>query len=77
LAADTLYREGQLSVQQIAAKLHITKRTLYGYLCQRGVAIGAVQPPLLPSPALPPLPSIVRDPREESWDGPGCGACLS
>jgi DNA invertase Pin-like site-specific DNA recombinase len=53
LAADTLYREGQLSVQQIAAKLHITKRTLYGYLRQRGVAIGAVQPPLLPSLALP------------------------
>src|SRR6187401_2830987 len=36
LAAETLYREGQLSVQQIAAKLHIAKSTLYVYLRHRG-----------------------------------------
>ena len=53
LAADTLYREGQLSVQQIAEKLNIAKSTLYVYLRHRGVAIGALQQPLLPSPAPP------------------------
>jgi DNA invertase Pin-like site-specific DNA recombinase len=53
LAAETLYREGQLSVQQIAAKLQIAKSTLYVYLRHRGVAIGAVQQPLLPSPVPP------------------------
>jgi DNA invertase Pin-like site-specific DNA recombinase len=53
LAAETLYREGQLSVQQIAEKLHIAKSTLYVYLRHRGVAIGALQQPLLPSPAPP------------------------
>ena len=58
LAADTLYREGQLSVQQIAEKLHIAKSTLYVYLRHRGVAIGALQHPLLPSPTPPrPRPS--------------------
>jgi len=40
LAAETLYREGQLSVRQIAAKLHIAKSTLYVYLRARGVLIG-------------------------------------
>jgi DNA invertase Pin-like site-specific DNA recombinase len=53
LAAETLYREGQLSVQQIAEKLHIAKSTLYVYLRHRGVAIGALQQPLLPSPVPP------------------------
>jgi DNA invertase Pin-like site-specific DNA recombinase len=53
LAAETLYREGQLSVQQIAEKLHIAKSTLYVYLRHRGVAIGALQQSLLPSPAPP------------------------
>jgi DNA invertase Pin-like site-specific DNA recombinase len=53
LAAETLYREGQLSVQQIAEKLHIAKSTLYGYLRHRGVSIGALQQPLLPSPVPP------------------------
>jgi hypothetical protein len=50
LAVETLYREGQLSVQPIAAKLQIAKSTLYAYLRHRGVAIGALQPLLLPSP---------------------------
>jgi DNA invertase Pin-like site-specific DNA recombinase len=40
LAAETLYREGQLSVRQIAAKLHIAKSTLYVYLRARGIPIG-------------------------------------
>jgi DNA invertase Pin-like site-specific DNA recombinase len=39
-AAETLYREGQLSAQDIAAKLHISKSTLYAYLRARGVPIG-------------------------------------
>jgi phage antirepressor YoqD-like protein len=38
-----LYREGQLSVRQIAAKLNIAKSTLYVYLRHRGVAIGPYQ----------------------------------
>jgi DNA invertase Pin-like site-specific DNA recombinase len=40
LAAETLYGEGQLSVRQIAAKLHIAKSTLYVYLRARGIPIG-------------------------------------
>ncbi|MBF0551359.1 MAG: recombinase family protein [Deltaproteobacteria bacterium] len=40
-AADTLYRERKLSVQEIARKLGITKSTLYSYLRHRGVPIGA------------------------------------
>ena len=40
LAAETLYREGQLSVRQIAVKLKIAKSTLYVYLRARGVPIG-------------------------------------
>lgn len=39
-AAETLYREGQLSVQQIADQLGIAKRTLYIYLRHRGVPVG-------------------------------------
>jgi DNA invertase Pin-like site-specific DNA recombinase len=48
LAAETLYREGHLSVQQIAEQLQIAKSRLYVYLRHRGVAIGALQQPLLP-----------------------------
>ena len=50
LAAETLYREGKLSVAQIAEKLSIAKSTLYVYLRHRGVAIGAAQQALLPPP---------------------------
>jgi DNA invertase Pin-like site-specific DNA recombinase len=39
-AAETLYREGRLSAQDIADKLHISKTTLYAYLRARGVPIG-------------------------------------
>jgi DNA invertase Pin-like site-specific DNA recombinase len=39
-AAETLYREGKLSSQQIADRLSISKSTLYSYLRYRGVAIG-------------------------------------
>jgi DNA invertase Pin-like site-specific DNA recombinase len=39
-AAETLYREGRLSAQDIADKLHISKTTLYAYLRARGVLIG-------------------------------------
>jgi DNA invertase Pin-like site-specific DNA recombinase len=40
-AAETLYREGKLSSQQIADRLSISKSTLYSYLRYRGVTIGA------------------------------------
>jgi DNA invertase Pin-like site-specific DNA recombinase len=40
-AAETLYRKRNLSVQQIADKLGISKSTLYSYLRHRGVEIGA------------------------------------
>lgn len=42
-AAETLYREGKLSVQEIAGRLGITKSTLYAYLRHRGVTIGPYQ----------------------------------
>jgi DNA invertase Pin-like site-specific DNA recombinase len=41
MAAETLYRERQLSANQIARRLGIAKSTLYSYLRHRGVAIGA------------------------------------
>lgn len=56
LAAETLYREGQLSVAQIAEQLRIAKSTLYVYLRHRGVAIGTSQEGLLPSPVPPHVP---------------------
>ena len=40
-AAETLYVEGKLSVQDIAKRLGISKGTLYAYLRHRGVPIGA------------------------------------
>jgi DNA invertase Pin-like site-specific DNA recombinase len=40
-AAETLYREGTLSVREIAKRLGISKGTLYAYLRHRGVQIGA------------------------------------
>jgi DNA invertase Pin-like site-specific DNA recombinase len=43
-AAETLYREGKLSVIQIAKKLSISKRTLYKYLRHRNVAISSYRP---------------------------------
>ena len=43
MAAEILYREGRLSVNAIADKLHISKSTLYSYLRHRGVEIGAYQ----------------------------------
>jgi DNA invertase Pin-like site-specific DNA recombinase len=42
-AAETLYLERRLSVQQIADRLGIAKSTLYAYLRHRGVQIGAYQ----------------------------------
>ena len=43
MAAETLYREGRLSVNAISEKLHISKSTLYSYLRHRGVEIGIHQ----------------------------------
>ena len=40
-AAETLYREGKLSSQQIADRLRISKSTLYAYLRHRQLPIGA------------------------------------
>ncbi len=39
-AAETLYREGTLSAEQIAQRLHISKSTLYAYLRYRGAPVG-------------------------------------
>ncbi|UFH57579.1 recombinase family protein (plasmid) [Spirosoma sp. KNUC1025] len=39
---ESLYKEAKYSVEQIARELHISKTTLYKYLRQRGVEIGAV-----------------------------------
>ena len=38
--AESLYKEGKYSVEQIARELHISKTTLYKYLRKRGVEIG-------------------------------------
>lgn len=43
MAAETLYREGRLSISDICEKLHISRGTLYSYLRHRGVEIGAYQ----------------------------------
>lgn len=52
MAAETLYRERRLSVNDIAKRLRIAKSTLYSYLRQRGVKVGkharrhdAISPP--------------------------------
>jgi DNA invertase Pin-like site-specific DNA recombinase len=42
-AAETLYLERKLSVNQIAEKLGVSKRTLYNYLKHRKVNIGSVK----------------------------------
>lgn len=42
-AAETLYREGKLPVNQIAKKLNISKNTLYKYLRHRNVEISSYQ----------------------------------
>lgn len=42
-AAEALYKENKLSVQEIADKLGICKGTLYAYLRHRGVKISAYQ----------------------------------
>lgn len=42
-AAETLYREGKLSVNQIAKKLNICKSTLYKYLRYRNININDYQ----------------------------------
>lgn len=41
MAAETLYKEGQLSVRAICDQLSISKPTLYTYLRHRGIQIGA------------------------------------
>ena len=53
MAAETLYREGRLSVKAITEKLHISKSTLYSYLRYRGVEIGIHQKPLKEPPIHP------------------------
>lgn len=40
-AAETLYKEGVLTVDEISKKLGIAKSTLYSYLRHRGVTIGS------------------------------------
>lgn len=60
VAAETLYREGHLSVRQIADKLHIAKSTLYVYLRARGVGIRPYQPQAVPAVVTPPSPRRKR-----------------
>lgn len=43
LAAETLYKEGKLSVQEICQQLRVSKPTLYAYLAHRGVKVGSRQ----------------------------------
>lgn len=43
-AAETLYLERKLGVQEIADRLNISKKTLYTYLRHRNVAIGSYTP---------------------------------
>lgn len=40
VAAEALYKEGRLSIQEIADNLSISKATLYRYLRHRKVSIG-------------------------------------
>jgi len=47
IAAEALYKEGKLSVRDIAHNQNISKATLYSYLRHRGVQIGAYKKPLL------------------------------
>ena len=42
-AAETLYKEGKISVNQIAKQLGIAKVTLYNYLRHRNVSIGSYE----------------------------------
>lgn len=51
IAAEALYKEGQLSVNAIAGNLGISKSTLYKYLRHRGVEVGSFRktaPPAKP-----------------------------
>ncbi len=48
-AAEALYKEGQLSANEIAQNLGISKATLYKYLRHRGVPIGPYRLPPSPS----------------------------
>lgn len=43
MAAETLYREGMLSIQEICEQLGISKPTLYAYLKHRGVPLVSAQ----------------------------------
>jgi AcrR family transcriptional regulator len=40
-AAETLYKEGKLTVSQIISQLGIARSTFYNYLRHRGVAISS------------------------------------
>lgn len=51
VAAEALYKEGRLSVNEIAENLGVSKATLYKYLRHRGVKVGSFRkstPPLQP-----------------------------
>jgi DNA invertase Pin-like site-specific DNA recombinase len=52
IIAETLYREQQLGVNEIAQRLHISKVTLYKYLRHRNVVIHAYRKP---APSNPPI----------------------
>ena len=50
IAVEALYKEGKLSVNDIAHNQGISKATLYSYLRHRGVEIGVYKTPALPPP---------------------------
>ena len=50
MAAETLYREGKLSVQAVCDQLGIAKPTLYAYLRHRGMKTGSRAPNARTSP---------------------------
>ncbi len=43
MAAESLYREGVLSIQELCEQLGISKPTLYAYLKHRGVELISAQ----------------------------------
>ena len=55
VAAEALYKEGRLSVNEIAQNLGVSKATLYKYLRHRGVEVGAFR-----KSAPPPQPKTLK-----------------
>jgi DNA invertase Pin-like site-specific DNA recombinase len=74
MAAETLYREGRLSVSAIGEKLHISKSTLYSYLRHRGVEIGAYQKSARSRDQQPSAASWQSRPPPSGWPPSPCAS---